>query len=141
MAALNDSQIDAIAQRVMEKMHGGARALKPAQSESVARGGSLPLGVFRSIDDCVEAARAAFKEFGKLGLEARHKIIASIRETMLAHAISLARDAQEETGLGRVDDKIIKNRLVTNKTPGPEILEPRAWSGDNGLTIMERAPF
>src|ERR1043166_425347 len=59
----------------------------------------------------------------------------------LAHAISLARDAQEETGLGRVDDKIIKNRLVTNKTPGPEVLEPRAWSGDNGLTLMERAPF
>jgi aldehyde dehydrogenase len=141
MSRLDNSQIDAIAHRVMEKMHGGAPALKPAQSESIARSGSLPLGVFRSIDECVEAARAAFKEFNKLGLEARYKIIASIRESMLAHAISLARDAQEETGLGRVDDKIIKNRLVTNKTPGPEVLEPRAWSGDNGLTLMERAPF
>src|SRR5580765_81994 len=102
MSRLNDTQIDAIAQRVMEKMHGGPPALKPAQSESISRGGSLPLGVFRSIDECVEAARAAFKEFNKLGLEDRYKIIASIRESMLAHAISLARDAQEETGLGRV---------------------------------------
>ena len=40
-----------------------------------------------------------------------------------------------------MEDKIVKNRLVTRKTPGPEVLEPRGWSGDSGLTIMERAPY
>ncbi|MEC7947393.1 MAG: aldehyde dehydrogenase family protein, partial [Myxococcota bacterium] len=39
------------------------------------------------------------------------------------------------------EDKIKKNLLVIHKTPGPEILEPTAWSGDGGLTLMERAPY
>ncbi len=99
------------------------------------------MGVFRTIDECVAAARDAFKALSKLGLEQRKTMIAAIRESMLVHAIGLARDAQEETGLGRVEDKIVKNRLVTRKTPGPEAIEPRAISGDHGLTLMERAPF
>ena len=45
--------------------------------------------------------------------------------------------AVEETGLGRVEDKILKNRLVTEKTPGPEDLEPLTWTGDHGLTLLE----
>ena len=31
--------------------------------------------------------------------------------------------------------------LVIHKTPGPEILRPDAFSGDNGLTLVERAPY
>lgn len=99
------------------------------------------MGVFRSIDECVAAAQAAFVELNKIGLEHRRRIIASIRDAMFANAIALAREAVEETGLGRVEDKIVKNRLVTRKTPGPEVLEPRGVSGDDGLTIVERAPF
>lgn len=154
MSSLNDAQIDLIARRVADKLRGGAEnasggadvmpvapRIAPSASESISRGGALPAGVFRSIDDCVAAARTAFQAFSQIGLEQRKTIIAAIRESMMANAISLARDAQEETGLGRADDKIIKNRLVTRKTPGPEVLEPRAVSGDNGLMLMERAPF
>ena len=145
MSRLSDAVVDAIARQVLERLHGQptqpAPALRPAQSESVARGGALPAGVFRSIDECVAAAKAAFNDFSRIGLERRKVIVAAIRESMLVNAISLARDAHDETGLGRVEDKIIKNRLVTRKTPGPEVLEPRALSGDNGLMIMERAPF
>ncbi|MEE8410195.1 MAG: aldehyde dehydrogenase, partial [Myxococcota bacterium] len=42
---------------------------------------------------------------------------------------------------GRVDQKVAKNRLVIDKTPGPEILEPWAQSGDDGLVLEEYAPF
>src|SRR5262249_19039672 len=49
--------------------------------------------------------------------------------------------AADETGYGRAEDKIKKNLLVTVKTPGPEMLEPRAKSGDHGLMLMERAPY
>jgi len=35
----------------------------------------------------------------------------------------------------------MKNRLVTEKTPGTEALPPRAESGDRGLTLFEPAPF
>jgi len=145
MTRLSDAAVEAIARRVLDKLSGApesaGRALSPSQSESVARGGALPAGVFRSIDQCVAAAKQAFAAFSQIGLEQRKDIIASVRQSMLANAISLARDACEETGLGRVEDKIVKNRLVTRKTPGPEVLEPQALSGDNGLMLMERAPF
>jgi len=53
----------------------------------------------------------------------------------------LSRLAVEETGLGRVEDKRVKNQLVIDRTPGPEDLEPLAWTGDHGLTLLERAPY
>jgi acyl-CoA reductase-like NAD-dependent aldehyde dehydrogenase len=49
--------------------------------------------------------------------------------------------AHEETGLGRYEDKVQKNLLVIEKTPGPEILQPLAWTGDRGLALVERAPY
>ncbi len=142
--SLSDKQVDAIARRVLERMAGGGAEpspMTPSASRALQRGGRLPSGVFHSIDDCVAAAREAFKTFGQLGLEKRKQIIASIRSSMREHAEELAREAREETGLGRVDSKILKNLLVTNKTPGPEELEPVAWTGDDGLTLVERAPF
>ena len=60
---------------------------------------------------------------------------------MLAHAEQLARMAHRETGIGRYDDKVIKNRLVTTKAPGPEDLEVQAVSGDKGMMVTEWAPF
>ena len=143
MSKLSNNDVDAIARSVLERLaHGSSEPhLSHAQHESVARSGSLPPGVFRSIDDCVRAAREAFVTFSQVGLDQRKAIIASIRASMREHGEELARGAVEETGLGRVENKIIKNRLVTNKTPGPEELDPIAWSGDNGLTLVERAPF
>jgi acyl-CoA reductase-like NAD-dependent aldehyde dehydrogenase len=49
--------------------------------------------------------------------------------------------ANEETGLGRFEDKVQKNLLVTNKTPGTEDLSPIAHSGDDGFALIEPAPF
>ncbi|HWL91942.1 MAG TPA: aldehyde dehydrogenase family protein [Phycisphaerae bacterium] len=151
MSTLSDTQIDLIARRVAAKLgastgHAPIKGnpqprLQAAAADSIERGGVLPMGVFRTIDECVAAARKAFEAFSQIGLESRKGIIAAIRASTLEHAEDLAREAQEETGLGRAADKSIKNRLVTRKTPGPEVLEPRAHTGDNGLTLMERAPF
>ena len=60
---------------------------------------------------------------------------------MREQSAELARLAHEETGLGRAEDKTVKNLLVTNKTPGPEDLEPRAVTGDDGMTVTEFAPW
>jgi len=116
----------------------GARAPMPA---STSRGRSGARGVFVNMDDAVAAAREAFVQLQILGLEVRKRIIANIREHCHRHVDYMAKAAVEETGLGRVDQKIIKNRLVIDKTPGPEILEPFAVSGDDGLMIEEWAPY
>ena len=56
-------------------------------------------------------------------------------------ADALAREAHEETGLGRYEDKVLKNQLVTEKTPGTEDLQPQAVTGDDGLNLTEPAPY
>ncbi len=85
--------------------------------------------------------RTAFRELDGISLEKRNAIIASIRESMLENAEKLAQFAHAETGLGRVSDKIVKNRLVTRKTSGTEVLVPSAVTGDDGLTLTEYAPY
>ena len=98
-------------------------------------------GIHSDLDTAVRAAREAFDTFNEMPLETRYKAVAAMREVGLAHLDEMAHRAVEETGLGRVEDKLIKNRVAITKTPGPEFLEPIAQSGDEGLMIMERAPF
>ncbi len=53
----------------------------------------------------------------------------------------MAKAAHDETGLGRFEDKIVKNQLVSEKTPGLEMLQPQAFTGDHGLALVEPAPY
>jgi acyl-CoA reductase-like NAD-dependent aldehyde dehydrogenase len=99
------------------------------------------LGIHPDLEQAVAAARTAFQGFQQLPLETRKAIIAAARETLAANYRTLAEVAVAETGLGRVEDKILKNRIVTELTPGTEDLEPRTWTGDHGLTLEERAPY
>ena len=64
-----------------------------------------------------------------------------MRETARKHVAQLAKLAVDETGYGRADDKVKKNLLCIDKTPGPELLQPIAFSGDDGLTVIERASY
>ncbi len=99
------------------------------------------MGVYSTVDEAVQAARAAQPRFVRLPLKTRAAIIGEIRRTMIEHAAVLAKAAHEETGLGRVEDKVVKNLLVTEKTPGIEDLAPQAVTGDHGLSLFEPAPF
>jgi len=143
--ALSDQQVDVIATRLAERLTGsttgGQQVPEAPEAPAVVTRQTLGEGVFALVDDAVEAARAAFREFDGMSLEGRRKIIASIRESMMEHAEDLARHAHRETGLGRKAHKLIKNRLVTRKTAGTETLVPQAVTGDNGLTLTEYAPY
>ncbi|MDH3254465.1 MAG: aldehyde dehydrogenase EutE [Acidobacteriota bacterium] len=103
--------------------------------------GDQGYGVFDEVDDAVREAGVAFESFQTLGLDARVKIIDSVRAAMVGSARELAQMAHRETGLGRAEDKEVKNLLVTRKTPGPEDLAPAARTGDQGMTVTEYAPF
>ncbi|MBT8145080.1 MAG: aldehyde dehydrogenase EutE [Gammaproteobacteria bacterium] len=140
--ALSDHQVDIIATRLAERLKGSSASAAPARrAPAIATRVQLGEGVFATVDDAVAAAGVAFRELDGMTLEGRHKIISSIRETMFEHAEELARHAHQETGLGRTEHKLIKNRLVTRKTSGTEVLTPQAVTGDNGLTLTEYAPY
>ncbi len=131
--AIDERRIESIVAEVLERLESGQPAAR--------RGAEGPLGVHPDLDAAVAGARAGFEAYDRTPLETRHRIVAAVREILAANYRLLAEVAVEETGLGRVEDKILKNRLVTEKTPGPEDLEPVTWTGDHGLTLMERAPY
>ena len=152
MPELTDQQVSQIAQRVLQRLSGTTGPAAPAPPEPPAACGeahrrptaamqSSSAGGFAEIDDAVEAATEAFHHLESMTLALRDKVVAAIRESMLTHAESLAREAHAETGFGRWQDKVMKNRLVARKTPGTEDLTPIATTGDRGLTLVERAPF
>ncbi len=99
------------------------------------------LGVFPTVDAAVKAARQAFEELSKRPFELRFKIVQAMRDVTLRHVRELSEYAVSETGIGRVEDKVRKNSLAAEKTPGPEKLQPQAFTGDHGLTLMEWAPY
>ena len=137
--AISSGEIDRIVRRVRQR-YGRPEPAAPARPAAPPPG-ELGGGVFATVDEAVAAAVRAFAEFSEIGLEHRREIIERIREDMRAAAKELARHAHEETGLGRPEDKVVKNLLVTNKTPGPEDLDPTAVTGDDGMTVTEFAPF
>ncbi len=113
----------------------------PEPSTSSADASYTGAGVFPDIESAITAAGDAFCALDALPLAKRKDLICAMRQVILDEAERISRFVVEETGYGRIEDKILKNRLAAEKTPGVEIIEPTAWSGDNGLTLMEHAPY
>jgi aldehyde dehydrogenase len=141
VSRLSDQQVDVIAQQVLQRISPGKGGAAPAGRDEADGPGQHRLGAFRDMDAAVKAAQAAFEALDKLQLRKRDEIIANIRKRALEAAESLAFAAHRETGFGRYEDKIVKNRLVANKTPGTEVLRAEAETGDRGMSLFERAPF
>lgn len=143
MRRLTEQQVERVASALALRLAPGS----PGAPAVPTPPGSLPAapavgpGLFPDVDAAVAAAQLAFQRLNGESLALRDRIIATLRERLLPEAEPLARMAHEETGLGRVDDKLLKNRLVIRKTPGTEALRPDALTGDRGLTLGERAPF
>lgn len=142
---ITETEIQEIIERVRkrlgdagEQVGSGLRGATELEAVSAAELGD---GIYPTVDAAVAAAKRAFNAFRGAGLEVRKTIIAAVRTSMLQHGEQLAEMAQAETGLGRVEDKIVKNRVVTVKAPGPEDLELEATTGDLGMMVTEFAPY
>lgn len=146
MSGLSEREIQDIIERVRRRVASASDgrpgvALRAEAELSAAAAAELGEGVFATIDDAVAAGARAFRAYREMGLERRHAIIDAVRRSMLDHAEQLARMAHQETRIGRVEDKVVKNRLVASKAPGPEDLEVQAVTGDQGMMVTEFAPF
>lgn len=138
----SDEVIRRIVEDVVRKTVGACACPAPA----AAHAPSAPAprgedGIFRTMDEAVAAAKHAFSEYAKVPLSGRHAIVAAMREACRARNAAWAEMAVAETGLGRAKDKVAKNGLVIEKTPGPEAVRPEVDTGDHGLTLTERAPY
>jgi aldehyde dehydrogenase len=145
---LDDARIEAIIDQVMLELRQGERVrhgATPPASEAVTRPAPPSLrhaeNLFPDVDSAVAAARQAYLELQAMPLGIREAMISHMRRAAREHAQVLALEAWQETGMGRYEDKVQKNLLNANKAPGTEMLAPTAWTGDNGMTLVEYAPY
>jgi acyl-CoA reductase-like NAD-dependent aldehyde dehydrogenase len=145
---MDDARIDAIVRQVMSELRQGERTPHPDLPELSAKTpppAATALqhtdNLFPDVDSAVAAAQHAYNQLHAMPLSVREQMIAHMRRMARENAQILAYEAWQETKMGRYEDKIQKNLLNANKTPGTEILTPTAWSGDGGMTLVEYAPY
>lgn len=142
---ITSQEIEAIVRQVLSGM--GPAASGPAGPEAAAQsrpltGGRGDRGVFENVDDAVQAAWEAQRDWAAhYKLEDRQRVVEAIRRCARSHVEEWSRKIVEETGMGRYEDKVEKHLATINKTPGPECLNTEAISGDAGLMLEEYAPF
>jgi acyl-CoA reductase-like NAD-dependent aldehyde dehydrogenase len=146
---LEEKRIDQIVEQVMSELRQGERVRMGSAPEKVEAQTPPPPApvikhsgnLFADVESAVAAARQAYVALNDLPLSIREEMIRHIRRSMRTNAQVISYEAWQETGMGRYEDKIEKNLLNANKAPGTELLDPRAWTGDDGLTLVEFAPY
>lgn len=133
---INELDIKRMVEQVLERL-GQNNTNTDSPDDEI----SLIDGVFNTVDEAAAAAKEAWGKLRKLPFSTRKQMIKKMREKSREHVQELARLAVDETGLGRWEDKVSKILLATNKTPGIEDLVSTAYSGDDGLTLVEYAPI
>lgn len=98
-------------------------------------------GIFTDMNAAIDATYEGYKKLHEMTVEQREKIITEIRRLTREEAHIMAELGVAETGMGRVEHKTAKHILVADKTPGTEDICPTVRTGDNGLTLVEMAPF
>lgn len=100
-------------------------------------------GIFDTMDEAVEAAAKAQKEYMNFSMADRQRFVEGIREVVCKKENNelISKMAVEESGMGGYEYKLIKNKLAAMKSPGIEDLVTEAMSGDDGLTLVEYCPF
>jgi propionaldehyde dehydrogenase len=136
---LHEHYVNEVIEKVIERLKQDQEL--GIQSPSQAACPRSSDGIYSDAESAIAAAKNAFLELQKTPQAVRERMLQGIRNVTIENLEYLSRLAVEETGMGRIEDKIAKNRLAAERTPGIEDLETHAQSGDGGLTIEEFAPF
>ncbi|MBN2021165.1 MAG: aldehyde dehydrogenase EutE [Pirellulales bacterium] len=132
---VDEATIRTVVHEVLHRL-GGNGAARPAQGSRRGR-----FGQFTDAAEAVLAAREAFDELSGITIEGRKRIIDHIRRISIDQAVELGTMEMEETKIGKLEHKILKQRGVGETTPGVEFLRSEVFSGDHGLAVIEHAPF
>ncbi len=150
---LSPDDIQSIVRKVIDKINRGEQvppraaesyspppAAAPAAYSPPSTSVGVP-GVFADMDTAVREATRAQQALMGMTLEKRRAIIANMRKRFREAIPGISERTVAETKLGRAADKVHKNLLAVDKTPGVEDLDPHVFTGDDGLTLVERSPF
>ena len=129
---VTDDLIRGVVAQVLSRM-------KAAPASSNGHGSQR--GVFDDVDSAAAAAVIAQREYERRSLADRKKALDCIRKICVEQAEQLGREELEETKIGKLAAKIEKLQVVGDRIPGVEFLRTEAYSGTNGVTLEDYAPF
>ncbi|MCR9116751.1 MAG: aldehyde dehydrogenase, partial [bacterium] len=98
-------------------------------------------GIFTDANEAVAAAREAYEQLSERSLEDRRRIIGHIRRISIDQCVELGTMEMNETKIGRLEHKIEKLKTLGELSPGVEFMKSECFSGDQGLAVIEHAPF
>ncbi len=141
MAQFSEKEIKEIVNRVIGSMGSAPAAPAEKNYDSTQYAGRKLIGIFSDMNAAIAAANDGYKAVRSMQVEEREKIITEIRRLCREEAPIMAKLGVDETKMGKVEHKRLKHILVADKTPGTEDIVANAKTGDNGLTLVEMAPF
>ena len=135
---ISEAEIRKIVENVLK--NAAADSDKDNWTSTEYKGRKL-IGIYSDMNEAIEAADKGYRAVRAMTVEQREKIITEIRRLAKEEALNMAELGVAETGMGKVEHKRLKHILVAEKTPGTEDITSVAKTGDNGLTLIEMAPF
>jgi len=139
MANISENEIKEIITKVLHEVKQEG-CVNDSWSSTQFKGRKF-IGIFSDMNECINQASKGYKVIRDMSVAEREKIIQKIREYCKEEAPTMAWLGVTETGMGKIEHKRLKHILVAEKTPGTEDITPTVRTGDNGLTLIEQAPF
>ena len=132
-----------IDERLVSKVVSEVLLRLQSQNGTAQSGGfsGTQYGVYEKMEDAINAAYRSFEKLRDLGMHGRRLALAEIRRLCVEKAEEWGKIEFAETKIGREDHKIGKLKICGDLVPGVEYLDRTAFSGDNGLTIIDAAPW
>ncbi|MGE5495429.1 MAG: aldehyde dehydrogenase family protein [Burkholderiales bacterium] len=124
-------------QQIRQIVEETVRSLTGARAAASSSGNWL----CDTMEEAIASAKSAQQQLMAMSLDKRGRLIDAMRRAAMDNVQYLSELARNETGYGKVEHKVLKNKLAIEKTPGIEDLTADAMTGDYGLTLVERAPF
>jgi aldehyde dehydrogenase len=159
-ASINEQVIRDVVQEVLTQLRGGGSGSPGPAPAAVTppRGAASPIsarpapakapqtpsgkwGVYGCVDEAVAAAKAAQAWLVQQTIATRAEIVQTIRDVVRSRIEELGKMELDETKIGRLDHKFDKLKLIIDHVSGTEFLKSEAYSGDQGLTVVEHAPY
>jgi len=137
---LDEKLIEKVVEKVVQKLMEQQTEVRDSKDSVSEENADIADGVFQDMEDAVRAAEKAQKQLVALPLSDREKVIQAIRDTGLANAEEYAKEEFVETGLGKAEDNL-KKIHSSCRVLGMEDLTPEVYTGDKGLTVIERIPI
>lgn len=117
---ISSQEIEAIVKQVLAGMGGAQTNAAPAAYTAAPGGAAGDRGVFENVDDAVEAAWKAQRDWAaNYKIEDRQRIIEAIRRCARAHVEEWCHKIVEETGMGRYEDKVENIWPSSTRPPAP----------------------